>query len=48
MLDKNSVEAIEFVLKKGDRVEIIPLKNNEVKILHIKREAVKIDGKSRK
>lgn len=45
MLDENSIKAIETVLKKGDRVEIIPLKDNEIKVIHIKRKTVKIDGK---
>lgn len=33
-------EAIEYILNKGDRVELIPVKKS-VKIIHVKREEVK-------
>lgn len=39
-MDEKTIEAIESVLAKGDRVELIPVKNG-VKIIHIKREEVK-------
>ena len=34
------IEAIQKILSKGDRVELIPVKDG-VKIIHIKREEVK-------
>lgn len=36
------VQAIESILKKGDRVELIPGPDNEVKVIHIKRKKVDI------
>lgn len=39
-MDDASVEAIERILKRGDRVELIPAKDG-VKVVHIKRETVK-------
>lgn len=36
------VQAIESILKKGDRVELIPGPNDEVKVIHIKRKKVDI------
>lgn len=39
-MDKNQIKAIEAILAKGDRVELIPVKDG-VKIIHIKREEVK-------
>ena len=39
-LSTADVAAIEGVLAKGDRVELIPVKDG-VKIIHIKREEVK-------
>lgn len=42
-LKDNEVKAIEEVLAKGDRVELIPVKDGETKILHIKRRVVKTD-----
>lgn len=41
ILDDKAKQAIESVLAKGDRVELIPLKDC-VKIIHIKREEVKV------
>lgn len=35
--------AIEKVLSKGDRVELIPGPNDSVKIIHIKREVIKTE-----
>lgn len=40
MMDENQIRAIEAVLAKGDRIELIPVKDG-VKIIHIKREEVK-------
>ena len=38
-MDKKSVEIIEKVLEKGDRVELIPAKNG-IKVIRIKRETI--------
>ena len=38
--DEKQIKAIEAVLSKGDRVELIPVKDG-VKIIHIKRKEVK-------
>lgn len=40
MITESMKTAIEKVLSKGDRVELIPVKDG-VKIIHIKREEVK-------
>lgn len=40
LMDESMKAAIEKVLSKGDRVELIPVKDG-VKIIHIKREEVK-------
>lgn len=40
MIDEKQIKAIEAVLAKGDRLELIPVKDG-VKIIHIKREEVK-------
>ena len=39
-MDEKTIKAIEAVIAKGDRVELIPVKDC-VKIIHIKREEVK-------
>ena len=39
-MDEKQIKTIEDVLKKGDRIELIPVKDG-VKIVHIKREEVK-------
>ena len=39
-MDERQIKAIEAVLAKGDRRELIPVKDG-VKIIHIKREEVK-------
>lgn len=36
------VKAIEAVLAKGDRVELIPVKNG-VKVVQVRRKEIKID-----
>ena len=41
LLDDKTKCAIEAVLSKGDRVELVPVKDG-VKIIHIKREEVKL------
>lgn len=40
MIDAAALATIEAILRKGDRVEIIPVKNG-IKVIHIKREEVK-------
>ena len=40
MMTDAQVKAIEAVLAKGDRVELIPVKDG-VKVIHIKRKEVK-------
>ena len=39
-MDEKTIKAIETVIAKGDRVELIPVKNG-IKVIHIKREEVK-------
>jgi hypothetical protein len=39
-MDEKQIRAIEAILTKGDRIELIPVKDG-VKIIHIKREEVK-------
>ena len=39
-MDEKTIKAIETLLAKGDRVELIPVKDG-VKIIHIKREELK-------
>lgn len=39
-MDEKIIKAIESVLEKGDRAELIPVKDG-VKVIHIKREEVK-------
>lgn len=39
-MDAKTIQAVEAVLARGDRVELIPVKDG-VKIIHIKREEVK-------
>ena len=39
-MDEKSLKAIETVLAKGDRVELIPVKDG-IKVIHIKRKEVK-------
>ena len=40
MMTDAQAKAVEAILAKGDRVELIPVKN-DVKIIHIKRKEVK-------
>ena len=44
MLTPKQIEAIEAVLRKGDRTELIPVKDG-VKIIHIRREEVRAEKK---
>ena len=39
-MDEKTINAIETVLAKGDRVELIPVKDG-IKVIHIKRKEVK-------
>ncbi len=39
-MDEKTVKAIEFILAKGDRAELIPVKDG-VKVIRVKREEVK-------
>ena len=39
-MDEQIIKAIETVLSKGDRVELIPVKDG-IKVIHIKRKEVK-------
>ena len=40
MIDDAALAAIEAILRKGDRVELIPVKDG-IKVIHIKRKEVK-------
>lgn len=40
-MSPQTIKAIESILAKGDRVELIPTKDG-VKVVHIKRESVKV------
>ena len=40
-MSEQLIKAIESILVKGDRVELIPTKDG-VKVVHIKRENVKV------
>ena len=39
-MDERQIKAIEAVLAKGDRIELIPVKDG-VKIIHVKGEELK-------
>lgn len=39
-MDEKTIKAIESILAKDDRVELIPVKDG-VRVIHIKREEVK-------
>lgn len=41
VIDAGTVRAIETVLSKGDRVEVIPVKDG-VRVMRIRRETVKV------
>ena len=40
MIDAAALATIEAILRKGDRVELIPVKDG-IKVIHIKRKEVK-------
>lgn len=42
-MNEKQIKAIESVLAKGDRVELIPGPDDSVKIIHIKRKTVKTE-----
>lgn len=42
-MDEKTIEAIESVLAKGDRVELIPVKDG-VKVIQVRRKEIKING----
>lgn len=44
-IDASEIKAIESVLSKGDRVELIPVKAG-VKVMMVKREEVKMDRRT--
>lgn len=39
-IDQDTIKSAEFVLSKGDRVELIPVKDG-VKVMRVRREEVK-------
>ena len=39
-MDEKTIRSIEIILKKGDRVELIPVKDG-VKVIQIQRKEVK-------
>lgn len=41
-LDTDTIKAIERILDKDDRVELIPQKDGAVTVIHIRREKVNI------
>lgn len=40
MIDDKTLRVIESILKKGDRVELVPIKDG-MKVLRVRREEVK-------
>lgn len=45
-MDDKQIKAIEAMLAKGDRVELIPGPDGSVKIIHIKRKTVNTEKSS--
>lgn len=45
-IDDKTKQAIEAVLSKGDRAEVIPVKDG-VKVMRVRREMVKTDGREK-
>lgn len=39
-MDEKTIQAADAILKKGDRVELIPIKD-DVKVVRVRREEVK-------
>lgn len=46
-IDDKTKQAIEAVLSKGDRAEVIPVKDG-VKVMRVRRETVKTDAGSKR
>ena len=46
-MDEKQIKAIEAVLAKGDRVELIPVKDG-IKVVRVKRETIKNDSNKAK
>lgn len=44
-MDEKTIKAIESILAKEDRVELIPVKDGKVKVIRIQRKVVKIEEK---
>lgn len=44
-IDAQTIKAIESVLSKGERAEVVPVKDG-VKVLRVRREEVKENGKN--
>ena len=42
-MDEKTIEAINSVLAKGDRVELIPVKDG-VKVIQVRRKEIKANG----
>ena len=42
-MDEKTIEAINKVLAKGDRVELIPVKDG-VKVVQVRRKEIKTNG----
>lgn len=40
MIDEKTIKAAEFILARGERVELIPVKDG-VKVVRVRREEVK-------
>lgn len=47
MIDASALSAIEETLRRGDRVEIVPVRDG-IKILEVKRKELKQDHGSRR
>ena len=46
-MDEKTIKAIESILAKEDRVELIPVKDGQVKVIHIRRKEVRIENNGR-
>jgi len=46
-MDEKQIKAIDAVLSKGDRVELIPVKDG-IKVIHIQRKEVNIAPASKR
>ncbi len=45
MLDEGTVRAIEGILARGDRAEVVPGPEGTVKVLRVRRSVVRDSGK---